>query len=115
VAFLIGAAAIGAVGAAAYLLWPEPAQTPATKTEAVLTDELPNMPVPDGDAIRAQVDAALAQAPRDPNQPAEQAAASAQAQTAPEADDTPAAARPPSPNEAEAAIRRDANSIQTRQ
>jgi hypothetical protein len=93
-AFLIGAALIGAIGVAAYLLWAEPAQTPVTPTEAVITDEIPNMPVPDPAAIRAQVDAALAQTPPDPNAPAEQAAAAAQAQTAPEPQDTAPAPAP---------------------
>lgn len=116
VAFLIGAAVIGAIGVAAYLFWPDAAQTPVTPAEAVITDELPDMPVPDGDAIRAQVDAALAQTPSDPDAPAEQAAASAQAQTGPEADDSPAAARPASPDQAEAAIQRDATlNVQARQ
>jgi hypothetical protein len=116
VAFLVGAAAIGAVGVLAYLFWPDAAQTPVTPTEAVITDEVPDMPAPDGDAIRARVSAALAEAPRDPNAPAEQAAASAQARTAPESDDTPAAARPTSPAKAEAAIQRDATlNVQARQ
>lgn len=87
-AFLIGAAAVGAVGVAAYLLWPEPAQAPVTVTEARITDEVPAMPVPDGDAIRARVDSALAASPRDLQAPSEQAAAAASAQTAPEARDT---------------------------
>ena len=93
-AFLIGAAVVGAVGVAAYLMWPEPAQTPVTTTEAVITDEVPEMPVPDSAAIRAQVSEALAQSPPDPNAPAEQAAVAAQAQTAPEPQDTAPAPAP---------------------
>jgi hypothetical protein len=88
-AFLVGVLSVGAVGGAAYLLWPEPT-VPASVpvTEARVEDEVPAMPVPDGDAIRARVSAALAASPRDLDAPAEQAAAAAQAQTAPEAVDT---------------------------
>lgn len=115
-AFLIGAAIIGALAVAAFLLWGGRAETPATPEEAVVTDQALGLPAPDGDAIRAQVNAALAQAPRDPSQPAEQAAQSAQAQTAPEADDSPAAVKPATPDQAEAAIERDATrNIQARQ
>lgn len=107
-AFLIGAAIIGAIAVAAYLFWGSRAETPATPAEAIVTDQALGLPAPDGDAIRAQVEAALAQAPRDPSQPAEQAAESAQAQTAPEADDAPSAAAPATPAETEAVIERDA-------
>ena len=88
-AFLVGALSVGAVGGAAYLLWPEPATTPDVPiTQARIQDETPAMPVPDGDAIRARVDAALAQSPDNPNAPAELAAEAAQVQTAPEPAET---------------------------
>lgn len=108
VAFLLGAIAIAVVGALIYFMLAGRAETPVTPLEGVVTDEIGGLPVPDGRAITAQVDAALAQTPRDPNQPAEQAAAAAQAQTAPEPDDAPAATRPPTAAEAQAAVARDA-------
>ena len=91
-AFMAGIVLIGLIAGAAYLFWPESAQTPVVPTEVAITDEVPeDMPVPDGAVIRAQVDAALAQAPRDPSQRSEQAAAAAGAQTAPATAQTPAA------------------------
>jgi hypothetical protein len=61
-AFLIGAAVVGAIALLAYLFWPDRAETPATPQEAVLTDDL-DLPAPDGAAITRQVDEALAQSP----------------------------------------------------
>lgn len=116
VAFLIGAALIGALAVAGYLVYGGRAETPASPAEAMVTDQALGLPAPDADAVRAQVDAALAQAPRDAAQPAEQAAASAQAQTAPEADDAPAAVETVDPDQAEAAIDRSAaRSVEARQ
>lgn len=89
VAFLIGAAAIGAIAALALLFWPDEAETPATPEEAAITDEALGLPAPDAGSIRSQVDQALRQTPRDPAQPAEDAAADAQARTAPERGDLP--------------------------
>lgn len=108
-AFLLGAIGVAVLGALLYFLLAGRAETPATPAEARLTDEIEGLPVPDGRAITAQVDAALARTPRDPNQPAEQAAAGALTQTAPEADDTPAAVRPPTAEQGRAAVRRDAS------
>ena len=86
VAFLVGALVIGAIGGGAYLLLANRAETPVTPTEARITDEVPDMPVPDGAAIRRQVDAALAASPQDPDDPAVRAASEALAQTGSEAE-----------------------------
>ena len=108
-AFLVGAAAIAVIGTLLYFLLATRAETPATPTEAVITDEIDGLPAPDGRAITAQVDAALRASPRDPNQPAEQAAQAALASTRPEADDTPAAVEAPTAAEGQAAVEREAS------
>jgi hypothetical protein len=93
-AFMLGVLVIGLIGAAVYLLWPEPAQTPATPTEAVITDEAKGLPAPDGRAISAQVDAALRATPATQNQAALEAAQAAFRETAPEPEDTARAGAP---------------------
>ena len=114
-AFLLGAIGIALVGALLYFLLATRAETPATPVEGAVTDEIDGLPVPDGRAITAQVDAALRASPRDPNQPAEQAAAEALARTRPEPDDTPAAVEAPTAAQAEAAVdRAEARTVEAR-
>jgi len=96
-AFLIGAAAVGAVGVLAYLFWPDRAETPVSPEESAITDEALGLPAPDAGAIQRQVDQALAATPRDAAQPAEQAASAAQAQTAPEPEDVAPVEPTPAP------------------
>ena len=59
-AFLVGALLVGALAVAVYLFWPKRAETPTTPAEAVATDDL-DLPAPDAEAVRRQVDAALSQ------------------------------------------------------
>ena len=61
-AFLVGALLVGAVALAVWLFWPDRAETPATPAEAVVTDDL-DLPAPDAEAVRRQVDEALSAAP----------------------------------------------------
>ena len=61
-AFLVGALLVGAIAFAVYLFWPKRADAPTTPAEAVATDDL-DLPAPDAEAVRRQVDAALSAAP----------------------------------------------------
>ena len=78
-AFLIGALVVGAVALALYLFWGGRAETPTTPAEALVTDEI-NMPAPDADAVRRQVDEALSSMPTPEQAPAADAVAEAEAQ-----------------------------------
>ena len=94
-AFLIGALVVGAVALAVYLFWGGRAETPTTPAESLVTDEI-NMPPPDADGVRAQVEQALRETPAPTLQPAQEAVSAAEAQArAPETvTDRPVTDRP---------------------
>ena len=93
-AFLVGALLVGAVALAVYLLWPNRAEAPVSKQEAVATDDL-DLPAPDADAIRREVDQALSAAPAASDAPA--AAAGTDVAAPPETSGSRAPNDPPPP------------------
>ena len=93
-AFLIGALLVGAVAVALYLFWPDRAETPVSPQEAVVTDDL-DLPAPDAEAVRRQVDAALSASPAASDAPAAPAGTAATAP--PEASGSRAPNDPPPP------------------
>ena len=93
-AFLVGALLVGTVAAALYFFWPDRAEAPATKQEAVITDDL-DLPAPDAGEIRRQVDEALSAAPAASDAPPSAAAGGVTAP--PEASGSRAPNDPPPP------------------